>query len=179
MNVLSKIAVFVLLLINFVMPVSAQVSESEYTLGAGDLIKITVFGQDDLSLETRLSNVGYIRYPFLGDIGLVGKTVNQVEQLIDTGLRGDYLINPSVSVTVEEYRPFFIDGEVKRPGGYPYQPGLTIDKAAALAGGYTERAAKGQVIVRRLIAGSESNFELSSNEIIMPGDIVTVKSRFF
>lgn len=174
-----KYCLFALLSLNLLATSHAQVSESEYTLGAGDLIKITVFGQDDLTLETRLSNVGYIRYPFLGDIGLVGKTVNQVEQLIDSGLRGDYLINPSVSVTVEEYRPFFIDGEVKRPGGYPYQPGLNIDKAAALAGGYTERAAKGQVIIRRTIGGVEQNFEFNSNEIIMPGDIVTVKGRFF
>ncbi|MFW8592232.1 polysaccharide biosynthesis/export family protein [Glaciecola sp. 2405UD65-10] len=174
-----KYCLFALLSFNLLGLSHAQVSESEYTLGAGDLIKISVFGQSDLSLETRLSNVGYIRYPFLGDIGLVGKTVNEVEQLIDSGLRGDYLVNPSVSVTVEEYRPFFIDGEVKRPGGYPYQPGLNIDKAAALAGGYTERAAKGQVIIRRTIGGVEQNFEFNSNEIIMPGDIVTVKGRFF
>ena len=154
-------------------------SENEYTLGAGDEVRITVFGQDDLTVETKLSNVGVIRYPFLGDIGLVGKTVNQVEQLIDQGLRGDYLVNPSVSVTVTEYRPFFIDGEVKRPGGYPYQPGLTIDRAAALAGGYTERAAKGKVVIKRIRAGEELEFEFSGNQVIMPGDIVTVQSRFF
>ena len=110
---------------------------------------------------------------------LVGKTVNQVEQVIDSGLRGDYLVNPSVSVTVTEYRPFFIDGEVKRPGGYPYQPGLTIDRAAALAGGYTERAAKGVVVIKRIRDGEEFEFEFTGKEVIRPGDIVTVQSRFF
>lgn len=162
------------------MGVYAQINDTEYTLGSGDLVRITVFGQNDLNVETRLSNVGVIRYPFLGDITLVGKTVNQVEQLIDQGLRGDYLVNPSVSVTVLEYRPFFIDGEVKRPGGYPYQPGLSVDKAAALAGGYTERAAtKGEMIVRRNVQGEEITLSLGANDTIMPGDSITVQARFF
>lgn len=159
---------------------NAQLNDIEYTLGSGDMVRITVFGQSDLTVETRLSNVGVIRYPFLGDITLVGRTVNQVEQLIDSGLRGDYLVNPSVSVTVLEYRPFFIDGEVKRPGGYPYQPGLSVDKAAALAGGYTERAStKGLMIVRRNVKGEELTLELGANDIIMPGDSITVQARFF
>lgn len=156
-----------------------QLAEGDYTLGSGDVIRITVFGQDDLSVETRLSNVGIIRYPFLGDIRLVGKSVNEVERLIDSGLRGDYLVDPSVSVSVIEYRPFFIDGEVNRPGGYPYQPGLTVEKAAALAGGYTERASKNLVSVRRNISGREITIEVLPDEAIMPGDIVTVKQRFF
>jgi polysaccharide export outer membrane protein len=159
---------------------SAQLGEAEYTLGAGDLVRITVFGQSDLRVETRLSNVGIIRYPFLGDITLTGKTVNQVEQFIDKGLRGDYLVNPSVSVTVVEYRPFFIDGEVKKPGGYPYQPGLTVDKAAALAGGYTERAAtKGEMIVNRSVNGIDTTISLRASDMIMPGDIISIQARFF
>lgn len=156
-----------------------QLAEGDYTLGSGDVIRITVFGQNDLSVETRLSNVGIIRYPFLGDIRLVGKSVNEVERSIDSGLRGDYLVDPSVSVSVIEYRPFFIDGEVNRPGGYPYQPGLTAEKAAALAGGYTERASKNLVSVRRNISGREVTIEVLPDETIMPGDIVTVKQRFF
>lgn len=157
----------------------AQTAEGEYTLGSGDVIKITVFGQDDLTVETRVSNIGIIRFPFLGDIGLVGKTVNQVELLIDKGLRGDYLIDPSVSVTVLEYRPFFINGEVSKPGGYPFQHGLTVEKAAALAGGYTERAARNEVSIRRSVTGREVSIEVSLSEIVMPGDIITVPQRFF
>ncbi|MFC4701994.1 polysaccharide biosynthesis/export family protein [Glaciecola siphonariae] len=157
----------------------AQNVEGDYILGSGDEIKITVFGQEDLTVETRLSNNGVIRYPFLGDIRLVGKSVNQVELLIDQGLRGDYLVDPSVSVTVIEYRPFFINGEVSKPGGYPYQPGLTVEKAAALAGGYTERAAKSSVLIRRNITGTETSIESATSEIVMPGDIITVQQRFF
>lgn len=159
--------------------VHAQAVEDEYALGSGDVIKITVFGQEDLTVETRVSNIGIIRYPFLGDIRLVGKSVNQVELLIDEGLRGDYLVDPSVSVTVLEYRPFFINGEVSKPGGYPYQHGLTVEKAAALAGGYTERASKNAISIRRSITGREMAIEVSASEIVMPGDIITVPQRFF
>jgi polysaccharide export outer membrane protein len=158
---------------------SQQLNADQYTLGAGDMIEITVFGQEDLTVETRLSNTGTISYPFMGDIELVGLTLNQVEQLIDDGLRGDYLVNPSVSVSVIEYRPFFIDGEVNKPGGYPYQPGLTINKAAALAGGFTERAAKDKVTIVRLIAGQEQTFQAGDKDMIFPGDIVTIQQRFF
>lgn len=152
---------------------------SQYTLGSGDVVKITVFGQEDLSVQTRLSNAGVINYPFLGDLSLVGLTVNQVENTIDQGLRGDYLVNPSVSVTVLEYRPFFIDGAVRRAGGYPYQPGLSVNKAAAIAGGYTERALKEKIIIVRKIAGIETTIEASASDTILPGDIVTVQERFF
>ncbi|MFC3121290.1 polysaccharide biosynthesis/export family protein [Agaribacter flavus] len=151
----------------------------EYTLGAGDLVNITVFGEEDLFVETRVSNVGVIKYPFLGELQLIGKTVNEVERIIDEGLRGDYLINPTVSVSVIEYRPFFIDGEVKRPGGYSYQPGLSFDKAVALAGGYTERANKAKVNTKRIIDGREESLELSVGDIVLPGDIITIPSRFF
>jgi protein involved in polysaccharide export with SLBB domain len=168
------------LLLNFNSNVEARNLGSGYVLGAGDEVQITVFGQSDLSVETRLSNVGVIRYPFLGDIKLVGKTVNDVEKVIDEGLRGDYLVNPSVSVTIVEYRPFFIDGAVNKPGGYPYQPGLTIDKAAALAGGYSKRAAKDNYVIRRNIYGTEVDLEVSDIEtFVVPGDIVTVKESFF
>lgn len=179
---IGSLALLLMLMTTFIYtsPAQAQLDATEYTLGSGDMVRITVFGQSDLTVETKLSNVGVIRYPFLGDITLVGKTVNQVEQIIDKGLRGDYLINPSVSVTVIEYRPFFIDGEVKQPGGYPYQPGLSVGKAAALAGGYTERAAsKGEMIVRRNIQGKEVTLELTANDIILPGDSITVQARFF
>ena len=127
---LVVIAVIVHAVININIAVAQQgnLSMSQYQLGSGDKINISVFGENDLSLEVRLPDVGTINYPFLGEVKLVGLTAAEVEQLIYTGLKGDYLINPSVSVTITEYRPFFIDGEVKRPGGYPYQPGLTVNK---------------------------------------------------
>lgn len=152
---------------------------SQYQLGSGDIVNITVFGQDDLSLEVRLPDVGTINYPFLGEIKLVGLTAAEVEQLIYDGLLGDYLVNPSVSVSIVEYRPFFIDGEVKRPGGYPYQPGLSVNKAAALAGGYTERASKDKIQIIREKDGRQLELSVSVSDMIQPGDIITIKQRFF
>ena len=156
-----------------------NLSMSQYQLGSGDRINISVFGQDDLSMEIRLPDVGTINYPFLGELKLVGMTAAEVESLIYEGLLGDYLVNPSVSVAIVEYRPFFIDGEVKRPGGYPYQPGLSVNKAAALAGGYTERANKDKITIVRETDGQQFEFSVSVTDMIQPGDIVTVNQRFF
>jgi protein involved in polysaccharide export with SLBB domain len=120
-----------------------------------------------------------MNYPFLGDIAVIGITGSQLESTIYRGLLGDYLVNPSVSVTIEEYRPFFISGEVEKPSGYPYQPGLTVDKAAALAGGYTERASKFKIIIRRELNGQQSNINAGPNDVVLPGDIVTIQQSFF
>lgn len=174
------IAFSFLILMSSSLVVQAQSNSlNDYTLGSGDVVKIEVFGQADLTFETRLSNVGIISYPFLGDIRLSGKTVDEIESLIDDGLRGDYLIDPLVSVTIVEHRPFFIDGQVQSPGGYPFQPGLSIDKAVALAGGYTERANKNNIVVRRLVNGQEQRFQLRAKDSVLPGDIITVEASFF
>lgn len=152
---------------------------SQYRLGPGDIIKISVFGENDLSIESRLPHLGIINYPFLGDIKVVGLTASELEETIYEGLLGDYLINPSVSVTIVEYRPFFIDGEVKKPGGYPYQPGLSVNKAAALAGGYTERASKTKIQIAREVDGVRQTLTALDTDIVLPGDIVTVNQSFF
>ncbi|NCP64768.1 MAG: polysaccharide export protein [Paraglaciecola sp.] len=156
-----------------------NMSLSQYKLGAGDVIKISVFGQTDLSLTTKVPHMGVINYPFLGDIEVVGLTASQLESTLYKGLKGDYLVEPSISVTIEEYRPFFIDGEVKKPGGYPYQPGLSIDKAAALAGGYTERASRTKITIRRDVDGQQKLIESQPTDTVMPGDIVTISQSFF
>ncbi len=166
-----------IMLSSFVLAVESDLNQ--YRLGSGDVIKISVFGQEDLSLETRLSHMGVINYPFLGDLTAVGLTASELESLIYSGLKGDYLVEPSVSVSILEYRPFFIDGEVKKPGGYPYQPSLTINKAAALAGGYTERASRNKIVVVRDIAGEQTTFNATVTDIVQPGDIITVQQSFF
>ena len=151
----------------------------QYRVNAGDMIQITVFGQADLSIVTRLPDNGIISYPFLGELNIANMTVTSIEGVIHRGLLGDYLINPSVQVTVIEYRPFFISGAVKQPGGYPFQPGLTIAKAAALAGGFTERAATRYFSVERQINGKVIDVTLAQIDAIQPGDIITVQQSFF
>ncbi len=179
---MNKSTVLICLCVAFIFlkNVSAQpVEVSQYTLGSGDTVSITVYGQEDLSLETRLTDIGVINYPYLGEISVLGMTVSGLENFIYEGLKGDYLINPSVSVSIIEYRPFFINGEVKDPGGYPYQPGLTVDKAAALAGGYTERASKTKIFIDRSINGKQVTLNADRYMQILPGDIVNIEQSFF
>ncbi len=154
-------------------------SEDDYRLGAGDTIKITVFGQKDLSIETMLDDSGKIDYPFLGQIQASGQTLEEFQQQIYKGLKGDYLVSPNVSVSILEYRPFFIDGEVKTPGGYPFQPGLTINKAVALAGGYTERASRSKIFLVRSNDPEQRSINVDGSTLLQPGDIVTIKQSYF
>jgi len=163
---------------NNVMDTEIQVM-SKYQLGSGDRVEISVFDETELSLVTLLGDTGIINYPFLGEIKLTGLTVKQVETLITNGLKGPYLVNPSVQVSVVEYRPFFIDGEINGPGGYPYQPGLNVSKAVALAGGFTERASKTSIYVIRANDKNQRKIKISLNDPIYPGDIINIKESFF
>jgi polysaccharide export outer membrane protein len=170
-----------LLLISFVSPFCSFSAEtlSDYQLGSGDRIQIQVFDEADLSMEVRLSDAGTISYPFLGEVRVSGNTVSQLEAQIVGGLKGDYLVDPKVNVAVVEYRPFYINGEVEEPGGYPYQPGLTLRKAIALAGGFTERASKSKINVLTEGAIDDRQRQIGMDVVLNPGDIVTVEQSFF
>lgn len=155
-------------------------AQDAYTLSAGDTIRIHVYGEQDLTFEDLLvGQNGRITYPFLGEMKVSGQTASEVQQRLVTGLKPDYLVDPRISVSVVRYRPFFVNGEVNAPGGVDFQPGLTLRKAVALAGGFTERANKKQFV---LIA--ESDPERKEQKVgldyrIEPGDIITVQSTFF
>lgn len=151
---------------------------SDYRLGSGDLIKIYVLNEENLSMEARLSDAGTISFPFLGEIHALGRTVGELEAQITQGLKGPYLVDPKVNVSVVEYRRFFIGGEVKAPGGYPFQPGLTVQKAVALAGGFTERASSDIVVIHE-DDPTHTPKRVDLNFIIHPGDILTVEESFF
>lgn len=154
--------------------------DSEYKLGAGDVISIRVFGESDLSFErVRLTDAATFSYPFLGEVRAAGKTAAEVEELLTEGLKGDYLIEPRVSVSILEYRDFFVNGEVKEPGGYPFKPGLTLRKAIALAGGFTERASRSKFAVIRDVDGERHEIPATLDTRIQPGDIITVDQSFF
>jgi polysaccharide biosynthesis/export protein VpsN len=155
---------------------------SDYRLGSGDSIKITVYEEPELELEeVRLSDAATISYPFLGELQVSGLTVGQLEDKITAGLKGDYLVNPNVTVSVVEYRQFYIHGEVADPGGFSYLPGLTLRKAIALAGGFTERASRSKMYVIRdgTVHTSELGRQISLDEELSPGDIVTIEQSFF
>ena len=152
--------------------------QNTYQLSTGDRIKITVYGEEDLTLETTLDDDGIINYPFLGEIAIEGMTVKKLENKIYKHLKGDYLIDPNVHVSIETYRPFFINGQVKKPGGYPYQPGLTLRRAISLAGGYTERASKKNTFIVHQNK-PENRIRAIEHMKIKPGDTITVEESFF
>lgn len=146
---------------------------SSYRLGKGDLISIKVFGEEDFSMEAHLNKEGSLSYPILGELRLAGLTVGEVEQKIVSGLKGDYLVNPKVTVTVLEYRQLFVNGEVKNPGGYPFEPGMTINKALSLGGGFTENASREEIFIIR--DGENSELAARLDTYVSPGDIILVK----
>jgi polysaccharide export outer membrane protein len=153
---------------------------SSYRLGAGDVITIQVLGEEDLKREKiRLSDAATISYPVLGEIRLAGKTVGELERLIRDGLKGRYLVNPQVTVTINEYRNFFINGQIERPGGYPFMPGLTVRKAVSLAGGFKERASREKIFVIREEDRTQTPRKVDLNAAVNPGDIITVEESFF
>lgn len=154
-------------------------AQPSYTLGPGDQISIHVFGEDDLSMEVRVGDTGRLNYPFLGELQVEGRTVDELEQSIMAGLTGDYLVDPVVTVSVREYRPFFMHGEVKNPGGYPYQPRLTVERAVALAGGFTERASRSKIEVIRASDATDTSVQVALTDPVYPGDVVTVQQSFF
>jgi len=150
-----------------------------YRLGAGDLINITVYGEEDLSRQKyRLPDSGVIMFPF-GEVHALGLTIAELETQIADGLRGGYLLNPRVSVSMEEYRPFFINGQVNQPGAYPYKSGLTVRMAVSIAGGFKERASESNIFVVRESDVMHVLTKINLDGDVFPGDSVTVEESFF
>ena len=176
MPILRYVAVTLLILMA---SLAAATQSGGYVLGPGDRIAISVFGQPDLSVEFTLSDKGTLNYPFLDEIRIEGLTMPELEQRIAEGLRGDYLIDPDVTVSMTQYRLFFLNGEVNSPGGYPYQPGLTLEKALALAGGLSPRAARDNIVVKRASELSGVEGDINMSDPVHAGDVITVPQSFF
>ena len=160
---------------------TAQDDASEYRLDQGDRISILVFDEPDLTLEAEVGANGIINYSYLGDIQIAGRTTQELEQTLTERLKDGFLVNPSVNVSIVEYRPFYINGEVRSPGSYPYEPGLTVEKAIALAGGLTDRASTRKMYVLRndeSQASSKQQKQRMSSKLF-PGDILTIREGFF
>lgn len=150
-----------------------------YQLGPGDQVKITVFGHADLSGTFELDSVGRISLPLIKSVDALGLNQMELETVVTNRLRPDYLVNPRVSIEVLNYRPFYIVGEVKNAGDFPYQSGLTILKAIALAGGYSERANTGKVYITRAEDPERRKKVAKPGSRVMPGDIISIPARFF
>lgn len=156
----------------------AQLANS-YTLGPGDRVKINVFGHEDLSGEFEVDGSGMISPPLVRDIKAQGLTVRDVEKIVAERLSPDYLKNPSVSVEVMNYRPFYIYGEVNAPGSYPYVNGMTVVNAVAVAGGYTYRARQGTARITRAADKSRTPQSVDRDTPVLPGDVIEIPERYF
>lgn len=158
--------------------VDEQLSET-YLLGAGDKVRVTVFNEPTLSGEFFVSGDGAVSLPLVGDVPASNKTTKDVSAEFARLLADGYLRDPRVSMEVITYRPFFILGEVATAGQYPYVTGMTVLNAVATAGGFSPRAKKSRVFIRRRGEEGELEYELTPNLRVMPGDTIRVGERYF
>ena len=170
--------IIIVLLLFICSPLQAE-QEGDYLLDTGDQIRILVYDEPDLTVERLITDDGKINFPLVGSIYVTGKTTRQVQKLIHNGLKGDYLLNPSVQVDIITYRPFYIHGEVKKPGAYPYQPGLTVDQAVALGGGFTERASTSKMYIKKAFSPKKSRKKVSLTYSVGAGDTIIIEQSFF
>ncbi len=158
---------------------AVPVADSAYQLDAGDKLRVIVFGEMDLGGEYEVDGSGFVRLPLIGQLRAGGLAVNEFENSMKEALEKGYLRDARVSVEVINYRPFYILGQVNRPGEYPYVNGMSVLNAVALAGGYTYRANESSVYIRRRGAMEESLAPVDQRTRVNPGDIITVRERFF
>ncbi|MEJ0025889.1 MAG: polysaccharide biosynthesis/export family protein [Rhizomicrobium sp.] len=152
---------------------------TDYRLGSGDKVHITVFDEADLSGDFQVDATGVIRLPLIGQVKAGGLTAHEVESGIAAALSQGYLNDPKVAVEITTYRPFYIVGEVIKPGEYPYANGMTLSSAVALAGGFTPKAIQSTVYVRHQGENAERRLAVNEGTPVRPGDVVRVDSTTF
>ena len=149
-------------------------------LGPNDRLRITVFGQPTLTGEYTLDGNGVLAFPLIGNVPANGVTTSQLQQAIAAKLQPDYMVNPNVSAEVITRRPFYVVGEVQKPGNYPYVSDITAVNAIAMAGGFTRRARKNDFYIRRLDKdGKMVRIEANAGTVLQAGDTLEVRERIF
>ncbi|MGE7205667.1 polysaccharide biosynthesis/export family protein [Sphingomonas sp. NPDC019816] len=152
---------------------------ADYKLGVADKVRIIVFNEETLSGEFTVSDSGALSLPLIGDVKAIGRTPREVIRDIEAKLADGYLREPRVSLDVLTYRPFYIMGEVTKPGEYPYSNGLTALNAVARAEGFTYRANKRKVFIKRFGETTEHQYKLDPGVVVYPGDTVRIGERYF
>ena len=150
-----------------------------YRLGPGDKVRVTTFGETSLSGEFFVGASGKISVPLVGELPAVGLTGREFQTSFEEALKDGYLKEPKVSVEVLSYRPFYILGEVTKPGTYPYTSDLSVLNAVATAGGFTYRANKKRVFIKRQDSDKEESFDLEPTTEVAPGDTIRIEERLF
>jgi polysaccharide export outer membrane protein len=141
-------------------------------------LRVTVFGHEDLSGEFEVDSAGRLSLPLVGNLLVVNRSLDNVEQQIVSVLKPDYLKNPQISVEIISYRPFYIIGEVANPGGYPFVGGMRVINAVAMAGGFTYRAKEDDLLIMRA-KGNGKQEQVRQETPVFPGDVIEVAERFF
>lgn len=166
---------------------AAQAAQTEaaddadpYLLSAGDKLRITVFNEASLTGEYAVTAAGNISFPLIGNVGVRRKSIENLQEELTKRLGSGYLNDPKVSIEVLNYRPFYILGEVNKPGEYPYVAGLTLEQAVAAAGGYTYRANRKKLFVRSASAAEDTKVDVRKGiNRVHPGDTIRVGERYF
>nr|WP_314437667.1 polysaccharide biosynthesis/export family protein [uncultured Brevundimonas sp.] len=154
-------------------------SVPEYRLGAADKVRVNVFGEEALTGEFIVGGSGKVSLPLIGEVQAAGLTIGQFQEEIAQALRQGYINEPRVSAEVLNYRPFYILGEVKKPGEYPYTNNLTVLNAVATAEGFSYRANTRVVYIKRADGAGEQAFPLTTATQVAPGDTIRIGERFF
>jgi protein involved in polysaccharide export with SLBB domain len=154
-------------------------NEPSYVLGPSDRVRLKVYGEQDITGEYEVDTNGYISVPLAGRVKAAGLNTRQLEKAVAAALSRGLLKDPRVNAEVATYRPFFILGEVKKAGEYPYKAGLTVLDAVASAGGYTYRANESKVVIRRAGSNVEETLPLNTPVPVFPGDNIRIPERYF
>jgi protein involved in polysaccharide export with SLBB domain len=161
-------------------PTSLSGSGVATRLQAGDKLRITVYGEDSLTGQYDINPAGYVSMPLIGAIRAAGRSQSEFgRDIASRYLRGGFLQDPKVTVTVAEFQPFYVLGEAERPGEYPFRSGLNVHTAVAMAGGFTYRASRSSVLIRHVGDEVWRQYSLAEPVPIAPGDVIRVPERYF
>ena len=175
-----KLLVFLMTMAFAAVPALAQGDPQGYRLGSGDKLRVTVFGEEELGGQYEVDGSGFVRMNLIGQVKASGLTIQEFERDLKAKYEGgEYLKDARVSVEVTNYRPFYIIGEVQKPGEYPYVTDMSILNAVAKAGGYTYRANENNVYIRRNGDTREVPVPADQTTKINPGDVIRIPERFF
>ena len=149
-----------------------------YTLDAGDVISVSVYGDDSLSKIYKVDESGTVALPLVGPVGVRGLTTNGAAGMIAAALANGFMRNPNVAVQIETYRPFFIQGAVKNGGQFPYMPGMTVRAAISTAGGYSDTANRTRAMIYRRQGDQNLKTSVDLDFPIYPGDTIVIAERW-
>lgn len=174
-NVIIRTFLAILLLVYSAFPFAQQVES--FIIGTGDVLAVEVYNERDLTVRAKVGQSGKLRFPLLGDVEVVGKTPAELSKELEEAYFDGYLVNPSVSVVIESYRPFYIRGAVLKAGAYEFEYDLTVDQAIAIAGGLKDRASKSDWFVIR--GPEKERIKVTKDAKVLPGDIIEIEESLF